>query len=92
MSNAEMILKDAKQFDESIYIELMWPRLEGHVKSFIIGLSDVRAADDIRVSYDFDRDGWKIEQASKFSWNADDPIRDPDWQEVGFVRAWSRKT
>jgi hypothetical protein len=56
-----------------------------------LGLCDVRAADSIRLSYDFDRDGWKIEQASTFTWTDADTEMDPDWQEVAFVKAWARE-
>jgi hypothetical protein len=53
-----------------------------------IGLMDVRAADSIQVSYDFDRDGWVIKQASKFEWTADE-LMDDGWTEVAFVQAWA---
>ena len=43
------------------------------------------------IKYDFDRDGWQILQASKFSWDGDDEECDPDWQEVAFVKAWARE-
>ena len=36
-------------------------------------------------------DGWKIEQASTFSWSADEKVCDPDWQEVAFIQAWGRE-
>jgi hypothetical protein len=52
---------------------------------------DVRAADDILIEYDFERDGYVIKQASKFVWDADDPVCDQDWQEVAFVQAWARE-
>ena len=55
-----------------------------------MSLTDVRAADDIRISYDYDRDGWVIEQASIFEWDGDDEECDEDWQEVAFVKAWAR--
>lgn len=70
-------------------IEISYPRIS-EIKFVCIGLEDVRAADDIRISYDFDRDGWKIEQASIHSWDIDDEVCDPDWQEVAFVQAWMR--
>lgn len=74
------------------YITLEYPRTPGaKYSAIIINLCDVRAADGIRVSYDFDRDGWKVEQASTFTFDCDDPIQDPDWQEVAFVQAWSRE-
>lgn len=72
-------------------IALWYPRLEENVKYIEVTLSDVRAADGIRVHYDFDRDGWVIEQASTFSWDADDEKCDPDWQEVAFIQAWARE-
>ena len=53
-------------------------------------MMDVRASDDIRVSYDFERDGWKIEQASRFSFEISEPFNE-DWQEVAFIQAWGRK-
>jgi hypothetical protein len=77
---------------DEFHIDLCYPRCEESVKSFVVGLMDVRAADSIRVSYDFERDGWKIEQASTFEWNVGDPVCDPDWQEVAFVKAWARET
>lgn len=72
-------------------VQLWYPRLPGMAKHIEIELSDVRAADSIRVSYDFGRDGWKIEQASTFSWDGDDDVCDPDWQEVAFIQAWARE-
>lgn len=56
-----------------------------------LDLCAVRAADSIRIYYDFARNGWAIMQASKFSWSEDDIDQGSDWQEVAFVRAWARK-
>lgn len=72
-------------------VTLNYPRNDGHVTKIEIDLCDVRAADGIRVKYDFDRDGWVIEQARYFSWDADDPVCDPGWTEVAFVRAWGSR-
>lgn len=72
-------------------LDLFYPRVEGNATAVEVGLMDVRAADSIRIEYDFDRDGWVIKQASTFSWDADDKVRDPDWQEVAFVQAWARQ-
>ena len=73
---------------------LYYPRThdDPEMKQVTIGLCDVRAADDIQISYDFDRDGYVIKQASIFSWSGDDPVCDPDYQEVAFIQAWQRKT
>jgi len=72
-------------------IDLWYPRIEENVKEIEIGLMDVRAADSILVSYDFERDGWVVKQASTFQWEISDAILDPDWQEVAFIQAWGRK-
>lgn len=68
----------------------IWYPNQRDVKFVEIGLMCVRAADHIRISYDYSRDGWKIEQASRFSWNIDDDACDPDWQEVAFIKSWGR--
>lgn len=90
-SNQELTIGSfSPNHDEMTFrIDLWYPQCEGNAKSFTIGLMANRAADDIRVSYDFDRDGWKIEQNS----HAEDPIETTgpdDWQEVSFVHAWQR--
>jgi len=58
--------------------------------SLEIALEHTRAADSIRIKYDSQRDGWVIEQASKFEWDEDEDECDSDWQEVAFIKAWAR--
>jgi hypothetical protein len=83
---------------DTILIDLYYPRTEGHAQYIEVGLLDVRASDGIRVSYDFDRDGYMIEQP----WYEEVEITKPDatyrsfnqvehWQEVGFFRSWALK-
>lgn len=92
IKSKEWILKECYQIKDELHFDLWYPDApDSDVHKISIGLMDVRAADDIRISYDKDRDGWKIEQASIFEWDADDKICDPDWQEVAFVKAWGRK-
>lgn len=70
----------------------MYPKIAANVDTLEVNLSDVRAADGLQISYDFDRDGWVVKQASKWEWAADDPnCGDGDWQEVAFVQAWARE-
>jgi hypothetical protein len=69
-------------------VELIYLRIVGNDKYIQIDLSDVRASDGIRVSYDFDRDGWIIEQPTKLEWKADDTVCDPQWKEVAFIQSW----
>jgi len=85
------ILQDAAIHDDTLSINLWYPTVEGMLKKIEVGLMAVRAADSILIEYDFDRDGYSIKQASKFSWEADDIFCDPDWQEVSFIQAWARK-
>lgn len=74
-----------------ICVELMYPRSCTNCDSVQIDLCDVRATDGLLISYDFDRNGWSIKQASTFSWDADDKEMNPDWQEVAFVESWARE-
>lgn len=91
MSDKDTILKESTVVGDELHIDLWYPDVRGtEIRKFVIGLMDTRAADSIRVSYDKDRDGWKIEQASTFEWKADDEECDPDWQEVAFIQAWDR--
>ena len=73
----------------TLCIDLFYPRLDGHTKAVQVGLTDVRAADDIRIEYDYERDGWVIKQAQVFEWEADDDVMDPQWKEVAFIEAWA---
>jgi hypothetical protein len=91
--DAKLVINEINQYSntrDTLDIEFWYPR-SNEIKYFNIGLMDVRAADSIRISYDFDRDGYKIEQASTFSWDCDDKVCDPDWQEVSFIQAWARQ-
>ena len=69
--------------------ELWYPRTENQPNTVQVALIDVRAADDLRISYDFDRDGWSVQQAAVFEWNTGDTECDSDWQEVAFIQAWA---
>lgn len=83
-------LVDAKRGD-TLSVEFWYPRNEDSAKFVELGLSDVRAADNIRIFYDFERDGWIVQQASVFAWKIEDEKCDPDWHEVSFIKAWARE-
>ena len=87
--DARTIVNHAHEVGNAVHLHIWYPR-STNIQYLMIGLMDVRAADDIRISYDFTRDGYVIEQASTFSWDADDMECDPDWQEVAFIKAWQR--
>lgn len=82
-------------YNDTVEFNFWYPRSEGEPTYLTVGLYDVRAADDLRISYDFDRDGWKIEQA----WteivvmpaDAVGPTYEDNvdrWEEVAFIKAW----
>lgn len=71
-------------------VDLLYPRTAGHLNTVEVGIEDVRAADTIRIAYDYDRDGYAILQASVFGWSGDDSTQNSDWQEVAFIQAWGR--
>jgi len=79
--------------DQDHQIDWLYPDINSKDRAHLyLGLMHVRAADRIRISYDGNRDGWKIEQASRFSWDTTDTVADSDWKEVAFIRAWARET
>jgi len=82
--NKEM--KEMKEISiegDSIVVDIWYPRSESSkIKSVQVGIVDVRAADNLLVAYDFERDGWSIKQAQFFEGD------DPGWIEVAFVHAW----
>ena len=83
---------EAVRRGDTVTVDLYYPRSQGDRARFVeVGLSDVRAADTVRISYDFDRDGWRIEQASVFEWSIDDKVCDSGWIEVAFVKAWAKE-
>lgn len=74
-----------------LVVDMIYPRSDGHPKAVEVGIECVRAADTVRIEYDFDRDGFSIKQAAtRFDFENDDSVCDPDWREVAFVPAWGR--
>lgn len=68
--------------------EFVYPR-QHMMKALRVGLEDVRAANDIEIHYDFDRDGWVIESATKFMWVLGEDTSDRRMEEVAFIPAYS---
>ncbi len=85
---------NAKIVDDTIYTEIWYPARKdgdeglGTVRHVEVDLVDVRASDGLRITYDFDRDGWVIQQPTKLCWSADDKSPDMCWKEVAFVQSW----
>ena len=87
--NKDELLEKVEQYGDALHIDIWYPRTDNPIKAIQVGLMDVRTADDIRIEYDFERDGWVIKQAQVFEWSADDEICDPQWKEVAFIEAWA---
>lgn len=70
-------------------IATLWYPRSNERKHVTIELIDVRAADDLRIEYDFDRDGYVIKQQR---WaGCTKPFESLDyeeWVEVAFIEAW----
>src|SRR4051812_27095676 len=74
-------------------VELCYPRIEDNRPNVIeLGLMDVRAADSIRVIYNFELDGWQIQQAQYFHWPQEGvEMNCEGWTTVAFIQAWANK-
>ena len=91
MFEYELNYKLQQSETRKVTVGLWYPRLEDNVNEVEVDLVCVRAADSIKIRYDFERDGWSVLQASRFKWDANDAVCDPDWQEVAFIQAWARE-
>jgi len=60
----EFVLSHVRKAGDALHVDIWYPSQSG-VKAIEIGLIDVRAADDIRVEYDYHRDGWVIKRGDK---------------------------
>jgi hypothetical protein len=72
-----------------VHAEIMYPR-SSKVDTIQIGLCDVRAADDIRIQYDFVRDGWVIYQSRDYHPHIEGNSYglEEEWFESAFLPAW----
>lgn len=68
--------------------EFVYPR-DKPIARLQVGLEDVRAANDIEIRYDFERDGWVIESPTKFMWFDGEDTNDHRMEEVAFIPAYS---
>lgn len=71
---------------DTMAFDFAYPR-QNKIKFLEVGLSDVRASDGIRIWYDFERDGYVIEQPQQLAWRLDEKI-DEKWKEVAFAQSW----
>lgn len=70
-------------------VDLWYPDAQGEPTVVEIQLVHVRAARDIRVQYDFDRDGYVVSAPDTDGYDPYVDARDERYVEVAFVPAWS---
>lgn len=79
---------------DELHVTLTYPNTtEKGCRHVVFDQESVRASDGIRMHYDYERDGYVIEQMSHFECEhaEGDPACTPDWQEVAFIQAWARE-
>jgi hypothetical protein len=69
----------------TVCFDFFYPR-QSPTQHIEIGIFDVRASDGIRIHYDYDRDGYVIEQPTQLAWSSDEPT-DYKWKEVAFIKS-----
>ena len=76
--------------EDTIVAEFLYPT-QNKIKFIEIGLCDVRATDNIRISFDFERSGWKIEQPyiNEIDKGSYVDAATNIWEEVGFFPNWN---
>lgn len=87
--NKQNDVTDVAVFGDVAHIDLWYPRVEGKVRFIHVGLMDVRASDGIRIHYDFERDGFVVEQPKPHLVVKSDYYDDvEEWVEVAFCQSW----
>lgn len=66
-------------------LDISYPT-NNQIDTIQVGLIDVRAADEIQIKYDFERDGWAISQPREY--NGNDGDLEIEWIETAFCPAW----
>ena len=71
---------------KTICADLWYPKTNGPASTDAVQVTlvDVRAAADIYITYDYDRDGWVVSQMG-----TDADGAETGWEEVAFVDAWA---
>lgn len=86
----------AKRGDE-LHVDLTYPpytdadNKNGKCRHVVVNQESVRASDGIRVWYDFDRDGFVVEQNSPYMREINETSSEQvdSWREVYFAKSWA---
>ncbi len=77
-----------RQGYDAVGVDIDYPR-HNRLKYVQVGLCCVRAADDILIGYDFDRDGWVVyQQKHTLPFEGEFCETLDGWHEVAFIKAW----
>lgn len=82
--------------DDELHVELTYPpytdadNANGQCRHVYVNQESVRASDGIRVHYDFERDGFVIEQPEPYEVEREDGVFEgrEKWIEVAFCQSW----
>ena len=77
------------------HVDIWYPECEGRPKFLNVGLIDVRASDGVRLHYDFERDGFVVEQPKPIVERVEEDgciVCGEEWIEVGFFQSWRFNT
>lgn len=76
---------------DTLDISLTYPEITKTGCRYVhVNQESTRASDGVRLSYDYDRDGWSIQQQVQVDHGGLIDTPNPDeWIEVAFVRSWS---
>lgn len=79
-----------KDKSRSIDVNFWYPRIDNNINEINIGLYDVRASDGIRVTYDYERDGYSIQQPFIIEVDKGSFIDcEEHWEETAFLQSWA---
>lgn len=76
-------------YDNAIHVDLTHPRIEDRPSKIIVSLMDTRAADNITITYDYERDGWVVSRDILDQLDDIMASKTVAHAEVAFVPAWS---
>lgn len=91
----ESRLFEVRLIGEEVHVDLLYPKHPGTPKFVVVNQSSVRASDGVRLSYDYDEDGFRVEQptaSAVFLPQAGDSgeVHEPDtWTQVFFAQSWA---
>lgn len=82
--------------DDEVTVELQYPERDGNLsrEAVVVSLLDVRSADDLKLRFDFERDGWAITMDRTREVEADGLVQTEvvvQDEEVAFVPAWNEE-